>query len=131
MLTEQQKKDSDLVEASYKTTPVIIPVEFTVTLDDLHGVLIGSIESGITSQWAAIETPDWQPGWAHYWDAKFTDMEGDETIYEMSLDKLKRGIQILATKYPHHFNDFITKRGDAITDDCIVQCALLGDVLYG
>jgi hypothetical protein len=44
---------------------------------------------------------------------------------------LQRGLQIMATKFPHHFGNFISEDDDAETGDVFVQCAVLGDVVFG
>lgn len=44
---------------------------------------------------------------------------------------IERGLQVMAEKYPRHFADFVQENGDATTGDVFVQCALLGDIVYG
>lgn len=64
---------------------------------------------------------------------KIKDIESDEAvaIYVLNLAKIKRGLTVMAKKYPKHFADFLTENDDADTADVFLQCALLGEVVYG
>lgn len=58
--------------------------------------------------------------------------EGDQSkTYILNLNSLKRGLKILAKKYPHHFNKVAAESGDADTADAFLQCCLFGDIIYG
>lgn len=60
------------------------------------------------------------------------DKYGDEpTVYRLTLDALKRGLTIMGEKYPHLMADFINENEDVITGDAFIQCALLGEIVYG
>jgi hypothetical protein len=52
-------------------------------------------------------------------------------IFELRLDVIAHGIEVLASRYPRHFADLINENGDLITADVLVQCCLFGDVVYG
>jgi len=43
---------------------------------------------------------------------------------------IEQGINIMASKYPDHFADFLSENDDAITGDVFLQCALFGEVLF-
>lgn len=45
--------------------------------------------------------------------------------------KLRRGLQVMAEKYPKHFADVVTGNGDSTTGDVLLQCALFGELVYG
>ena len=49
----------------------------------------------------------------------------------LNLRAVTRGVQIMAQKYPHHFKAFVDEDDDATTADVFLQCAVLGDVIYG
>lgn len=51
--------------------------------------------------------------------------------YRLGPNTIKRGIQIMAEKYPRHYGDFMAETGDAITADVFLQCCLLKDIVYG
>lgn len=57
--------------------------------------------------------------------------KGEQTHFFLNMTRIKRGLTILAKKYPHHFKDIIDENTDMITADCLVQCALFGDIIYG
>jgi hypothetical protein len=45
--------------------------------------------------------------------------------------KLREGLRIMAEKYPSYFADVLSGEGDANTGDVLLQCVVLGDVLFG
>lgn len=51
----------------------------------------------------------------------------------LKLDKAacQRGLSIMQAKYPRHFSDFLAENDDADTGDVFIQCALLGEIIYG
>jgi hypothetical protein len=51
----------------------------------------------------------------------------------LTLDReaVERGLRLMAEKYPRHWADFIAENEDACTGDVFIQCALLGEVVYG
>ena len=51
--------------------------------------------------------------------------------HELTGDKVRAGLQVLASKYPHHFADIVGDNSDCITGDVLVQCALFGEIIYG
>lgn len=58
--------------------------------------------------------------------------EGPDTIaIKVDIDRLRKGVQILAEKYPRHFNDIVDENDDAITADCLGQCIAYGEVIFG
>ena len=59
------------------------------------------------------------------------DEEPEGPVYTLDKAAVYRGIVILAAKYPHHFADLITDNSDATTGDCLIQCALFGDIIFG
>ena len=57
-------------------------------------------------------------------------METDE-VHDIGLEQTKKGLAIMADKYPKHMNDMINENFDAITGDVLLQCIVFGDVIYG
>jgi len=57
----------------------------------------------------------------------------DERYTPLVLDRraVARGLEILATQHPRHFAAILTGDDDAETADALIQCALLGEVIYG
>lgn len=109
-----------------------------ITEENLHNHVTSAIESSHGARyWARINVHEHQPGWANYFTATFkvTEDSSGEAVhgksYTLSIPKLKKGLAVLATKYPHHFCDILKEDGDATTGDVLVQCALFGDIVYG
>lgn len=51
-------------------------------------------------------------------------------IFELRLDVITRGLDVLATRYPRHFADLVNENCDAITADVLLQCCFFGELLY-
>lgn len=120
--------DPDL-EASdaFDNNPVPLEIIFPFTERTFHDHVTSAIEGG-SNYWARINVGKHQRGWRNYFTAKFTEDNGK--THELTLDKLKTGMQVMALKYPHHFKDVIQNSGDATTGDVLVQCALFGEIVY-
>jgi hypothetical protein len=50
---------------------------------------------------------------------------------ELTREKLIAGVKLFAQRYPKHFADMQTERGDANTGDLFLQLSLLGSIVYG
>jgi hypothetical protein len=121
--------DPDLEAAkALDDNPIDLAITFRISEGTLHHQVVSSIEGG-SGYWARIDVGAHQPGWRNYFDAEFTEDSGE--THKLSLDKLKAGLAIMATKYPHHFKDVLGETGDATTGDVLVQCALFGKIVYG
>lgn len=132
-------KDPNLEAAEgFHNNPIELQLTFKLSEGTFHNHVTSAIEGG-SNYWARIDVGQHQPGWRNYFTARFTITEmGDEQAgavhgetYDLSLDKLKQGLQVLANEYPHHFKDVIAETGDATTGDVLVQCALFGTIVYG
>lgn len=53
------------------------------------------------------------------------------TPYDLTIEKLRVGLEIMNQKYPEHYANFIAENDDAETADVALQCALFGEVIYG
>lgn len=51
-------------------------------------------------------------------------------IFELRLDVITRGLDVLASRYPRHFADLVNENCDAITADVLLQCCFFGELLY-
>lgn len=61
------------------------------------------------------------------------DEDGDRPVrHRLNAAKLRRGIEIIAEKYPHHLGAVIADqyKQDAETGDVLIQCALFGEIKY-
>jgi hypothetical protein len=64
-----------------------------------------------------------------YEDDTVKDPE-DGKHHKLTLAKIKKGLQILAKKYPDHYADIVGENDDMYTGDALVQCALFGNIIY-
>lgn len=57
----------------------------------------------------------------------------EEDQKKLLLDRVacERGLNVMARLYPRHFADFVNDHYDVITGDVFIQCALLGEIVYG
>ena len=51
-------------------------------------------------------------------------------IFELRLDVIARGLDVLASRYPRHFADLVNENCDAITAEVLLQCCFFGELLY-
>lgn len=58
--------------------------------------------------------------------------DGDQYVTkQIGKDDVRRGLEVMAEKYPWHFGDLTAETGDVITADVFLQCVLFGDVVFG
>jgi hypothetical protein len=59
-------------------------------------------------------------------------MEEGETKREyLTREKIGKGLQTMADKYPEHFSAILTEEEDGETADVFLQCCLFGEIVYG
>jgi hypothetical protein len=118
-----------------------IQVDKKISFDNLNDLITTGIESGFYN-WLA-PTVKWNEKlWG---DLKNSIEEGklvltnrnviednEELIIKtITMADIKIALQLMADKYPTHFNDFIDETYDATTGDVFIQLLLLGDIVYG
>lgn len=54
-----------------------------------------------------------------------------QSKFRLDLPAMKRGLQVMAEKYPHHYRDFAAENDDAETGDVYLQCCLFGEAVFG
>jgi len=59
--------------------------------------------------------------------------EDDEDRFQgyLDLEACKKGLKLMAEKYPRHYGDFADENDDADTGDVFLQLALFGDIIFG
>jgi hypothetical protein len=134
-------------------------VKHTITDDSIRNLLINAFEGG-SNYWYMIERydygslgpEDFKQGGPHFNDEyermdhyllpfvpgtglviSNRQAEEPEDVTEYRLDRaaIQKGLEVMKEKFPHHWRDFIGEDDDAITADVFLQCALMGDVIYG
>lgn len=123
-------------------------VGFTVTLafdqQRVEDLLTNALEGG-SNYWYRIDEYNYGYGRNHT-DFKFPHIqvavEGgfvlfsvpedeDGKQYKLDRSALRRGLAIMARKYPRHFADWVAENDDAETGDVFLQCCLFGETVYG
>jgi hypothetical protein len=60
------------------------------------------------------------------------DKYGDSSeVYKLNRAALQRGLDVMAEKSPYQMGEFMNENEDVITGTLFIQCALLGEVVYG
>lgn len=128
-----------------RETTIVISVP--VTLDRVRDMLIGAFEGG-SHYWCSIEEcvapvvgdVPWPGERESFPHADYPLREGgavgivdneDGGTYRIDREACERGLRIMAEKYWDHFSDLVHETDDANTADVFLQCAALGDVIYG
>jgi hypothetical protein len=57
--------------------------------------------------------------------------EPEKGLLRLDLPVIQRGLELLASKKPAHWADFLNENNDADTGDVFLQLCLFGDVIYG
>lgn len=59
------------------------------------------------------------------------DGDDEPTRHEVTLDKMKKGLDVLQKDYPKDYADLVTENDDYYTGSNLMQCVLFGEVIYG
>jgi hypothetical protein len=118
-----------------------------VSYDDIASLLCCAFEGG-SNYWARVRVAydpseeelnspafgDWR-GFRAYmithpdWVVEIRALEGETRI--IKLPDLLKGLEIMREKYPRHWADFMGGNSVADTGDVFLQCATLGEIVYG
>lgn len=120
-----------------KAKPFDVVVRAQVSAYTVACVLCNALEGG-TGYWAQIDNekgPDYHAdkcdeiaaGRGHLM------IEDTETGKRYKLDRaaLARGVAAMAKDQAKHYADMTSENDDATTGDVLLQCCLLGEVIYG
>ena len=55
----------------------------------------------------------------------------DETKHHLTIDDVRKGLELMRDGHPRHYADLIEENDDAITGDVWLQLAVFGEVIYG
>lgn len=143
-----------------KPDGITIQAPVTISYQDLWYILITAVESGFDGigHWATVDSyvepatliqrdesnPTMTSGPTTKSTIKYADYplspggamilryeDGDE-IKRATLDEaaLKRGLEVLSTKYLRHWKNIVEDNHDADTADALVQCAVFGELVF-
>ena len=51
--------------------------------------------------------------------------------HHITLDNVRKGLELMRDQYPHHYADLVEEEDDAITGDVFLQLAVFGELIYG
>ena len=120
---------------------VTVTIPTTVTYQRLSDLLCNAIEGGsnywcttidrkggITKEQAPYrqDVPFVDGGWL---DVDWCDRD-DAPVKRIDLEAVKKGLTVMAEKYPQHYSNFLMENDDAETGDVFLQCIVFGDVIY-
>jgi hypothetical protein len=63
------------------------------------------------------------------WEEESSDDKGPQRV--VTENDIKEALQIMADKYPRHFNDMINENDDADTGDVLLQLCCFKTLVYG
>jgi hypothetical protein len=146
-----------MTQTREKTVFAEVTVKLPVTLDRVLCLLCSALEGG-SNYWYMIEDYEFPDGVKYadfkeggkyqipddYWHPAqlipthpgcsviFTDNERDDgEKFRLNREALVKGLEVMATKYPRHWTDFMQENDDAETGDVYLQCCLFGEAIYG
>ena len=130
-----------------------VSVSVNIPTSTVCDLLVGAVEGG-SNYWATFRVdPNFRKAvtesdrvtyiereggeyYAHYdienpnYCLRVSDTEGGST-YNVTLESLTSGLNIMASRYPRHFKNVITENHDAETSDVFIQCAVFGEIVFG
>lgn len=122
-------------------TPFTYTVTSEVTPERMQDLLCCGLESGdygdfniagyeapaLTAEFLHLATPLSEHG-----ALLMRDKYGDsDKLHRLDRAALQRGLDVMASKYPRLFADFLQENEDVITGTAFLQCCLLGEIVYG
>ena len=137
------------------TKEITIKTVVDISVHRLQGLLVGAFEQGYS--WHCIQGlvipeghtkeeyrwKDTTGHWSPVYCLPFVDGGGvkigedteDDGTYPvthiLNKEKIEKGLQLMADKYPYHFSHIVNEGDDANTSDVFLQCCLLGELVYG
>jgi hypothetical protein len=117
--------------------------DLVVTLTMPITSVLNTLESGLTTgiaYWAALgegglpyqrsDTGE-LVGRADWRELEVVDLYDHNRLVKLTRDSIFHGVAVMAASHPRHFHAMITRSGDRVTGDVLVQCCLFGRVVYG
>lgn len=60
-----------------------------------------------------------------------TEDEKEKARHPITLDDVKKGLELMRDLYPRHWADLVEEEDDAITGDVWLQLTVFGELIYG
>lgn len=115
-----------------------ISATFDITKQQVADLVVTALEGGSNDWLGGCEPPymtrkDYANA-DNYGDRmvhRTFSVDEDEETYVFDRIAIRRGLALMANQFPTAFKDLVEDNADAETADIFMQCALLGDVVYG
>lgn len=121
-------------------------VRVNIDYEDVANLLVGIVESGASSYWCHIDDSVKPKEWVFKFENDDNEYESlyplnggklviiddeEDKTYDLTLEKIERGLVLMANESPDHFADIVNEKGDNATADVFLQYCLLGQIIYG
>jgi hypothetical protein len=124
---------------------LIVTAVNEISNDTMGDLIVTAVEGGINywvKQAYTTKKPDGMPDCEYfnvpvheggvYVIEEIVDEEtGEVEKHELTKEKLLKGLDIMGKKYPFHLKSVVSQDFDAETADVLIQCSILGDIVYG
>ena len=127
-----------------KMEPPQLTTTTPVKMSSVWNLLVGAFEGGSgywIHDWGILKLPDGYTRddieFAHAevpllpGGALWIQTEDEDERPWLDIKACVKGLELMASKHPEHWKDFITEGDDAITADVFLQLATMGEVVYG
>lgn len=117
--------------------PFVVKISHNLGIHTVANVLVSALEGG-TGYWAQINNekgPNYDADICERIAAGdafllITDTDTNKE-YRLNRAAVARGLAVMVRDYPAEISDIVHENDDASTGDTLLQCALLGEVVYG
>ena len=123
---------------------ITLNMPVTVTSENISGLLCCAFEGGSNYWFGDLHVAKYPEGTSavdyKWWHLEIPLVKGgalgledveEGKQHKLTLAKIKKGLRIMADKYPWHWQNFRSDNADADTGDAFLQCCIFGDVIYG
>lgn len=108
-----------------------------VNIEVKQELIVNALESANIGYWAAVpKGADHEDLLAGIAQAVVVESEGSHDgssngRHTLTGAKVRKGLAVMAEKYPAHFAHLLGDDADAETGDVLVQCSIFGVIVYG
>lgn len=112
----------------------------------IYNAIITGLEGGSYSSIGVVDGSTWEPAWRAVMegkpepfanvvcydnDADPEDEEASKMRVRLTDSAIQHGVEVLAEKAPHHLKNILEEHDDVIDGDALMQCIVLGEIVYG
>ena len=103
---------ADFIDEGNKTYAHLVKPESVCFCDQLADILVGG-------------------GKIIIFDMEDENEDGSEVKHTISLNDIRRGLEIMRDNYPQHWADLVEENADFWTYDTVLQLAVFNELVYG